>query len=132
MIEEFCSLLAGIDPQLPTYFLVKGVKAVPVPKSKEEFEKLIANGYEPLVKGVVYEELSQEVISALHEVTRWLGGRILVPWPTLALSLLWHEVKHEGRDLQRALSSKKKAAKPSAPEDENAEGVPAAKRRSRR
>jgi len=132
MIEEFRSLLAGIDSQLPAYFLVKGAKAVPVPKSKEEFEKLTANGYQLLAEGVVYEELSQEVILALHKVTRLLGGRILVSWPTFALSLLSHEAKHESSDLQRALSLKKKAAQSFAPEDENAEGAPAAKRRSRR
>jgi hypothetical protein len=132
MIEEFCSLLAGIDPQLPAYFLIKGAKAVPVPKSKAEFEKLVANGYQPLAEGVVYEELSQEVISGLHKVAQRLGGRILVPWPTFALSLLSHEAKREGSDLQTAFASKKKTAQPSVPEGENAEGAPAVKRRGRR
>ncbi len=132
MTEEFRSLLAGIDPQLPAYFLVKGAKAVPVPKSKGEFEKLLGNGYEPLADGVVYEELSQEIISALHEATRRLGGRILVFFAYPAVSLLSYEAKREGSDLQKALSSNKEAARFSPPKEEGAEGAQSAKRRSRR
>ena len=132
MIGEFRSLLADVDLQLPAYFLVKGAKAVPVPKSKEEFDRLLVNGYEPLAEDVIYEELSQEVISALHEVTRRLGGRILVFWAPLALSLLSYEAKREGSNLQKALNSNKKTTQPFAPEDENVEGAPAAKRRSKR
>jgi len=132
MIDELRLLLAGIDPQLPAYFLVKGAKAVPVPKSKEEYEKLVSNGYQSLAEGVVYEELSQEVISALHEATRPLGGQIFVPLPYMAVSLLSHEAKRQDGRLQKALSSKKGAAQPPASESEGAEGAQAAKRRSRR
>jgi len=131
MIEELRSLLAGVNTQLPAYFLVKGAKAIPVPQTKEEFEKLVANGYEPLAEGVVYEELSQEVISALHEATRWIGGRILVFWPHLSVSLLSHEAKREGSHLQKALNSKEEAAQPLPPKDEGAESAQAVKRRRR-
>jgi hypothetical protein len=132
MIEEFRSLLADIDPQLLAYFLVKGAKAVPVPKSKEEYEKFLANGYQPLAEDVVYEKLSQEVMSALHEATRRLGGRILVFFAYPAVSLLSYEAKREGSNLKRALSSKKAEARPSPPEGEGAESAQTAKRRSRR
>jgi hypothetical protein len=132
MIEEFRSLLADIDPQLPAYFLVKGAKAVPVPRTKAEFDKLVANGYEPLAEGVVYEELSQDVISALHETIRWMGGRILVFFAYPAVSLLSHESKREGSALQKALSSKKEPPSPPKPKEEDADGAQTAKRRNRR
>jgi hypothetical protein len=132
MIEELRSLLTDIDPQLPAYFLVKGAKAVPIPKSKEEFEKLVENGYQPLVEGVVYEELSQETIVALHDATRRFGGRILVFWPHPVVLLLSHEAKLKGSRLQRALGSEKEVVQPSSPKEGSAEDAQVAKRRSRR
>ncbi len=132
MIEELRSLLAGVHAELPAYFLVKGAKAVPVPKAKEEFEKLLANGYQSLVDGVVYEELTHEVISALHDATRPFGGRILVFWAHPLVSLLLHEAKREGGPLQKALNLKREEVQPSTPKEESAEGAQTAKRRSRR
>jgi hypothetical protein len=132
MIEEFSSLLADINPQLPAYFLVKGAKAVPVPQTKEEYENLLANEYQSLAENVVYEELSQEVISALHDITRRLGGRLSVLFAHVSVAPFAYEAEREGSPLQTALSAKKEPEPPSAPNDEGAEGARVSKRRSRR
>jgi len=102
MKEQFRTILAHIDSRLPSYFLAKGGRLQVAPLSQEEYEKLIANGYEPLGDGD-YTKLDKEVLGALNKILDSLGNRALLLFPLAVSAILAHEAGREGSELHKAL-----------------------------
>jgi len=102
MKEQFKAILANIDPRLPSYFLVKGGRLQVAPPSLDEYEKLVANGYEPL-GDVQYAQLDRAVLEALTEILNGLGNRAILLFPLAVSAILAHEAGREGSKLYEAL-----------------------------
>ena len=102
MMEQFRSILAHIDSRLPSYFLAKGGRLQVVPLSQGEYEKLIANGYEPLGDGD-YSKLDSKVLAALNKLLSSLGNRAILLFPLAVSAILAHEAGREGSELYEAL-----------------------------
>jgi hypothetical protein len=102
MKEHFRRFLEGIDPRLPSYFLVKGGRLQVVPPTANEYANLLKNGYEPLVEAK-YDELDRGVILALNEILNELGQRSLLLFPFAVSAILAHEAGREGSPLHKAL-----------------------------
>ncbi len=108
MKERFRAILADIDSRLPSYFLVKGGRLQVAPPSRDEYEKLIANGYEPLGDGD-YSKLDKEVLGALNKILNSLGNRAMLLFPLAVSAILAHEAGREGSELHRALHGGEKS-----------------------
>jgi len=102
MKEQFKSILTDIDPRLPSYFLVKGGRLQVAPPTAEEYDKLVANGYEPL-GDVEYSYLDRAVLAALTQILNGLGNRAILLFPLAVSAILAHEASREGSDLYKAL-----------------------------
>jgi len=102
MKEQFKTILANVDPRLPSYFLVKGGRLQVAPLAAEEYRKLIANGYEPL-GDVEYSQLDKAILGALTELLNGLGNRAILLFPLAVSAILAHEAGREGSELYKAL-----------------------------
>ncbi len=102
MKEQFKSILASIDARLPSYFLVKGGRLQVAPPTADEYDKLVANGYEPLVD-VAYSELDKGILGALTEILNGLGNRAILLFPLAVSAILAHEASRKGSKLYEAL-----------------------------
>jgi len=102
MKEQFKAILTNIDPRLPSYFLVKGGRLQVAPPEADEYEKLVANGYEPL-GDVEYSRLNKAILGALTEILSGLGNRAILLFPLAVSAILAHEASREGSELYKAL-----------------------------
>jgi hypothetical protein len=102
MKEQFKSILESIDARLPSYFLVKGGRLQVAPPTADEYDKLIANGYEPL-GDVAYSHLDKGILGALTEILNGLGNRAILLFPLAVSAILAHEAGREGSELYKAL-----------------------------
>jgi hypothetical protein len=102
MKEQFKAILTDIDPRLPSYFLVKGGRLQVAPPTAEEYKKLVANGYEPLVD-VEYSQLDRAVLAALTQILNGLGNRAILLFPLAVSAILAHEAGRESSELCKAL-----------------------------
>jgi hypothetical protein len=107
MKEQFRAILANIDSRLPSYFLAKGGRLQVAPLSHEEYERLIAYGYEPLGDGD-YSKLDSKVLSALNKLLSSLGNRAILLFPLAVSAILAHEAGREGSELYEALRGAQK------------------------
>jgi hypothetical protein len=102
MKEQFKTILTDIDPRLPSYFLVKGGRLQVAPPTAEEYDKLVANGYEPL-GDVEYSRLDKGILGALTQILNGLGNRAILLFPLAVSAILAHEAGREGSELHKAL-----------------------------
>ena len=102
MKEQFKAILANIDSRLPSYFLVKGGRLQVAPPTVTEYEKLVANGYEPL-GDVKYSQLDKGILEALTEILNGLGNRAILLFPLAVSAILAHEASRDGSKLYGAL-----------------------------
>jgi hypothetical protein len=102
MKEQFRAILSNIAPDLPSYFLAKGGRVQVAPLSQEEYENLIANGYQPL-GDVDYSKLDKRVLGALNKLLGNLGNRAILLFPLAVSAILAHEAGREGSELYVAL-----------------------------
>jgi hypothetical protein len=117
MKEQFRTILAHIDSRLPSYFLAKGGRLQVAPLSHEEYEKLIANGYEPL-GNEDYSELDKKVLGVLNKLLSNLGNRAILLFPFAVSTILAHEAGREGSELYEALrGTQKSEASPEVKEE---------------
>jgi len=107
MKEQFRTILAHIDSRLPSYFLAKGGRLQVAPLSQEEYEKLIASGYEPLGDGD-YSKLDGKVLAVLNKLLSTLGNRAILLFPLAVSAILAHEAGREGSELYEALRGAQK------------------------
>jgi len=109
MKEQFKSILTSIDARLPSYFLVKGGRLQVAPPTADEYQKLLANGYEPLAD-VEYSQLDRKVLEALSRILNGLGNRAILLFPLAVSAILAHEASREGSELYKALRGKPEEA----------------------
>ncbi len=134
MKEIFRKLLESIDSRLPQYFLVKGGRLQVVPLSIEQYNNLLSNGYEPLVK-TTYDELDREILGALNEIVDKLGNKAVMLYPFAVSAIISYEAKNLQSKLGKVLRGKNapseaKKANVGATEDKTgSEGGEARRRR---
>ena len=108
MKEQFKSILKSIDARLPYYFLVKGGRLQVAPPTADEYDKLVANGYQPL-DDVEYSRLDKGILAALTEILNGLGNRAILLFPLAVSAILAHEASREGSKLYEALRGSSEA-----------------------
>jgi len=109
MKEQFKAILANIDARLPSYFLVKGGRLQVAPLETTEYEKLVANGYQPL-DDIEYSRLDKGILGALTEILNGLGNRAILLFPLAVSAILAYEAGREGSNLYKALRGKSEEA----------------------
>jgi hypothetical protein len=102
MKEQFKRFLEGIDPRMPSYFLIRGGRLQVAPPTAEEYDNLLKSGYEP-IGDVKYSELDRGVLEALTGILNVLGNRSFLLFPLAVSAILAHEARREGSELHKAL-----------------------------
>jgi hypothetical protein len=106
MKELFRAMLEEIDGRLPSYFLVKGGRLEVAPLNNNEYNNLIANGYEPIIE-TGYEQLDRQVLEALNAIINGIGNRAMLLFPLAVSAIISHEARRNGSALFNALYHQK-------------------------